>query len=264
MFYQENRSFDSVFGTFPKAEGLFSSPAAQTPGFYQQLINTDGSVSTIHPFRIGPSDMCPLSTVNGTLSPATCYAADTDDVDHSHTGIVTKMDIESDMPKMDLYAVTEERNYVATGNPTLQAKQAGELTMAPMRIAIRSRCFGDTPTSSWYLITFFRRTLPDEFAARQIGEEEFGQKDLGPQDAITEGITDLLGAFSPLRLTGVADPLPPYYLEVPEYYVRNLPQKTGYGCADLGIIITDRAKGIVNQIPTDFNPRPDTNPTPTK
>jgi len=86
----------------------------------------------------------------------------------------------------------------------------------------------------------------------------------GPQDAITEGITDLLGAFSPLRLTGVADPLPPYYLEVPEYYVRNLPQKTGYGCADLGIIITDRAKGIVNQIPTDFNPRPDTNPTPTK
>ncbi len=586
VFYQENRSFDSVFGTFPNAEGLFTSPAAQTPGFYQQLINTDGSIGIVHPFRIGPSDTCPLSTVNGVLSPATCYAADTDDVDHSHKGLIAKMDIQSDMPKMDMFAVTEERDYVATGNPTLQAKQAGELTMAyedcdtlpllwgyadkfvvfdhifqemitpstpgnlsiigaqsgvtqwalhpdeaptvpilgdpdpfwgsladptpnalkmpvnpgdfpeygtlnltyatlPLTLlgknlqgmvksdrdpvgdlddvtedigfisglrraavpfgwyqegydkeptdigpptadgthasyvthhngpqyfgyisnnlemrkqlhgledffnavsqqtlpkeggvfyikggyqnlfkltpvdpdsSVLSSFLGDDehpgysdaqiseamvaeainqiaaspywaqsaiiityddsegdydhvppplrvtgPDGSWisdgprvplvfispyartryvahdrgnhasvvkFVDTVFNlpplATLPDELSARQIGEEEFGQKDLGPQDAITKGVTDLLDAFSALRLTGVAAPLPPYYVEVPEYYVHNLPQKTGYGCADLGIITTDRAKGIVNQIPPDFNPRPDTDPTPTK
>ena len=33
VLYQENRSFDSDFGTFPGAEGLFSHPADQTPGF---------------------------------------------------------------------------------------------------------------------------------------------------------------------------------------------------------------------------------------
>ncbi|HKM81299.1 MAG TPA: alkaline phosphatase family protein, partial [Candidatus Acidoferrum sp.] len=90
VLYQENRSFDSYFGTFPGAEGLFSHPAAQTPGFTQDLVNTDGSITTIQPFRIGPSDTCPKSTVtvNGTLSPAPCYAADTDDIDHSHPRMV--------------------------------------------------------------------------------------------------------------------------------------------------------------------------------
>src|SRR5208337_2198684 len=43
VIYQENRSFDSYFGTFPGAEGLYSHPAAETPGFTQELINTDGT-----------------------------------------------------------------------------------------------------------------------------------------------------------------------------------------------------------------------------
>ncbi len=36
VLYQENRSFDSYFGTFPGAEGIYSHPAAQTPGYTQQ------------------------------------------------------------------------------------------------------------------------------------------------------------------------------------------------------------------------------------
>src|SRR4029077_7581247 len=43
VIYQENRSFDSYFGTFPGADGLFSQPSASTPGFEQQLIDTNGS-----------------------------------------------------------------------------------------------------------------------------------------------------------------------------------------------------------------------------
>ncbi len=130
VFYQENRSFDSYFGTFPGAEGLFSHPASKTLGYSQNLINTDGTITTIHPFRIGPKDQCPDSTVNGVPSPTTCYASATDDIDHSHPLTIAKMDIQKNGPQMDLYAVTEERKYSPTGDPSLLAKQMGELSMA--------------------------------------------------------------------------------------------------------------------------------------
>lgn len=114
VLYQENRSFDSYFGTFPGAEGLFSHPAAQTPGFEQKLIDTDGKIVTIHPFRIGPKE----------------YAADTDDIDHSHALTVAKMNVRGGTPMMDHFAEIEERKYSPTGNPSLMAKQFGELAMA--------------------------------------------------------------------------------------------------------------------------------------
>jgi phospholipase C len=133
VLYQENRSFDSYFGTFPGAEGLFSHPASRTPGFFQQLTDTNGSPVTIQPFRIGPYDNCPKSTVNGTATTA-CFAADTDDIDHSHPRIVAKMDIQSDGPLMDQFASVEELKYwtpsTTTPTPTLKAKQMGELAMA--------------------------------------------------------------------------------------------------------------------------------------
>ena len=72
VLYQENRSFDSYFGSYPGADGIFSRKPEETPGFQQPLINTDGTTGTIQPFRIGPEQ----------------YAADTDDVDHSHPMIV--------------------------------------------------------------------------------------------------------------------------------------------------------------------------------
>ncbi|HLH81517.1 MAG TPA: alkaline phosphatase family protein [Chthonomonas sp.] len=114
ILYQENRSFDHYFGTFPGAEGLFSHPAAETPGFYQPLVGVDGLTRTIHPFRIGPAE----------------FAADTDDVDHSHDGIVAKMHIVDGKPQMDRFALTEERRISREGNPSLKAVQFGELTMA--------------------------------------------------------------------------------------------------------------------------------------
>ncbi len=114
VIYQENRSFDSYFGTFPGAEGLFAHVPALPAGFSQPLLDTDGTTLTIHPFRIGPDQ----------------YAADTDDVDHSHTGLVTKMNVVDGKPQMDRFALGEERRFSPTGKPTLQAKQFGELTMA--------------------------------------------------------------------------------------------------------------------------------------
>jgi phospholipase C len=114
VLYQENRSFDSYFGTFPGAEGLFSHPASHTLGFNQTLIDTDGKLTTVHPFRIGPAQ----------------FASDTDDIDHSHPAIVYKMDIVDGKPRMDRFAQFEEQKRTHSGNPSLEAKQFGELAMA--------------------------------------------------------------------------------------------------------------------------------------
>ena len=578
VIYQENRSFDSYFGTFPGADGLYSQKPHDMPGFTQTILNTDGSVTTIQPFRIGPEQ----------------YAADLDDVDHSHPGLVAKMDISDGVSRMDKFALLEERKHSPTGNPSLKAKQFGELAMAhedcdtipllwnyadrfvlfdhifqemigpstlgnlsiigaqtgqtqwalhpneafkgngawqpgvpvlndddpfwgsqldtsahkmpvnprdfrkgvkshpqinltfatlPLTLqgsrlsgtvrsdqdpdgdledvaddvkyisandkrhipfgwyeegydkegtdpddgpldayglhasyvthhngpqyfgyisnnpAMRSQLHGlgdffhaidrrtlpahgvffvkggyrnilgikpgdpypaaqrnflgdddhpgysdsqiseamvaqainaiaaspywnhsviivtwddsegdydhvrppvraygpdgspisDGPRVPLLLISpyarvhfvataegnhasvvkfidrIFQRTplalLPDERKGRKLGEEEFHQKDLGPQDALTQDITDLLSGLSPARLMGRAPLLPPSYAHVPEPLIYNLPQSTGYGCANLGIVPTDRALGIPNRIPADFDPRPNTQPT---
>lgn len=591
VIYQENRSFDSYFGTFPGADGLFSRDAQHTPGFDQKIIDANGSVTTIRPFRIGPGEK-PCGGVSS------CFAADTDDVDHSHTGIVAKMDIQNGAPKMDLFALTEERRYSPAGKPSPQAKQFGELTMAyedcdtipllwqyahkfvlfdhifqemtgpstpgnlaiigaqtgvtqwvlhpdeayagtgasgpgvpilndadpfwgsdkdktpkseklpvnpreiqsgytahpqlnltfatlPLTLAggdledvtksdrdpdgdledvhkdvafitalkkatvpfgwyeegydkeptdpddgpadangthasyithhngpqyfgyisnnprmneqlhglddffkaveqktlpaqgglffikggfrnilglrpadpdpavqagflgdddhpsysdaqiseamaakainriaaspywsqsviiitwddsegdydhvpppIRSRGpdgspITDGPRVPFILISPYARTgyidheqgshasvakfvdtlfdlpplalLPDELDARSLGEKKFHQKGLGPEDALTPGISDLVSAFSLARLAGKRKPLPPSYVRVPETLTTTLPETSGFGCKDIGIVPTDRARGIVNRIPSDFNPRPRTDPTP--
>ena len=103
-------------------------------------------------------------------------------------------------------------------------------------------------------------TLPDEVHGRELGEQNLGVKDLGPQDA-DPGVTDLLDGFSPARLSGKAKPLPTKYVEIPEKLVKQLPQSSGFGCRDLGIVTTDRAANISNPVPEDFNPRPVTVPT---
>ena len=61
---------------------------------------------------------------------------------------------------------------------------------------------------------------------------------------------------------GLSVPLTPDYVMVAPSYVTRIPQVTGLGCSDLGILTTDRQLGITNNIPADFNPRPKTNPTP--
>ncbi|TAM81105.1 MAG: phosphoesterase [Acidobacteria bacterium] len=581
VLYQENRSFDSYFGTYPGAEGLFSQNPEETPGFTQPLIDTDGATGAIQPFRVGPD----------------IYAADTDDVDHSHPMLVAKMDIQAGVPKMDRFALAEEHKYMKSGKPSRLAKQMGELAMAyedcdtvPIlwqyasrfvlfdhvfqemtgpstlgNLAIISAQTGQTqwalhpneaytgdgleahgvpvmndsdplwgspldPTPSaqkmpvnphdfgyeskpntqinltfatlpltlegkqlksvagqdrdphrdladighdipfisqrhkasvgfgWYeegygsgkvdmddgpedasglhaayithhngpqyfgyiannprmreqlhglhaffdalkqkalpeqggvffvkggyknpfnmhpadpdprvqrnfkgdddhpgysdaqisealvagevnaiaaspywpesaiiitwddsegdydhvpppirakgpdgsvisdgprvpliLVSPYARVhyiahsqgnhasvvkfvdavfnlpplalLPDEKRGRRLGEKEFGQKGLGPEDAITSGIGDLTEAFSPARLVGKAEPLPAGYVEIPDSLVQHLPQETGYGCRDLGIITTDRQLQVGNKVPSDFNARPKTTPT---
>jgi hypothetical protein len=94
-----------------------------------------------------------------------------------------------------------------------------------------------------------------------LAQTEFDQENVGPEDAITPNVSDLVDAFSPSRLNGMREPLPPLYVTVPNAMVTTLPANWGFGgCSYLGITTTDRALGITNTIPADFNPRPKTNP----
>jgi phospholipase C len=48
---------------------------------------------------------------------------------------------------------------------------------------------------------------------------------------------------------------------IDEHQVHTLPQLSGYGCKEIGIVPVDVARNLPNPIPADFNPRPRTNPT---
>ena len=138
VLFQENRSFDQHFGTFPGAEGLFSGNGPKE-GFSQPIVNTDSSVGTISPFKI------PTSVVNVNGQTVQIYPADTASVDHSHTGIVNDIDYHNNATTNDRYALNSEGLTTdANGNivsrstgaplsslpsPTLAQKQTGELVM---------------------------------------------------------------------------------------------------------------------------------------
>lgn len=134
VLFQENRSFDFYFGTYPGARGLFSQPASQTPGFIQPIVETSGKVGTISPFKIPQSV---TATTNG--STVLLYPEDTDSVNHGHTAIDAKMDLKDNhIPQNDRYAFVEQgltgklnaegTEYTGPA-PTLAQKQKGELVM---------------------------------------------------------------------------------------------------------------------------------------
>jgi phospholipase C len=114
VIFQENRSFDEEYGTFPGAHGLFSQSEKKTPGFTQFIMNTDGTLSTIQPFRLD-QEWLPW---------------DLDDVSHAHDAMVEKMNIVKGKPTMDKFALVEESLHYNAQFPTLAAKQYGELEMA--------------------------------------------------------------------------------------------------------------------------------------
>jgi phospholipase C len=136
VLFQENRSFDFYFGTYPGANGLFSQPASQTAGFTQKIVNTDGSVGTISPFLIP-------QTVKAGSTVVPIYPADTASTDHSHAGVDNSLHFVNGVAQNDRFALDEEglttnaagaivsktTGVAATSNPTLAQKQMGEVVM---------------------------------------------------------------------------------------------------------------------------------------
>jgi phospholipase C len=136
VLFQENRSFDFYFGTFPGAEGLYSGSGVKA-GLTQPIVNTDGSVGTISPFLIPQSTTAHQQTVP-------YYPQDTDSVDHSHSGIDNSMDVVNGVSQNDRYALNEEGFTTKNGqivtidgvpvanakHPSLQSQQYGDLVMS--------------------------------------------------------------------------------------------------------------------------------------
>jgi phospholipase C len=164
VIFQENRSFDHYFGTFPGANGLFATypnanPAdpsalpANDPSFASsfssaiQNVTSNGTVSytTQSPFLV------PRQIVNQSGATTTIYSEDMYSVDHSHTGYVA--DLHSDqatrsIPQNDGYPLDQEGLYyntdasgtsapiyststhaAPTSQVNLQTKQKGEIVM---------------------------------------------------------------------------------------------------------------------------------------
>jgi phospholipase C len=122
VIFNENRSFDHEYGTFPGVNGLYSDgknprSAADTPGFTQVYADnlTDETIK-VQPFRVGPEQ-------NSTFK---------DSTDHSHTGLAAKLDVQNGVPQMDKFAFVEWHRYASSGSPEGEAmgKQFARLVMA--------------------------------------------------------------------------------------------------------------------------------------
>jgi phospholipase C len=134
VLFQENRSFDFYFAGYPGADGLYAGPdgprtAEQVAGFTQTIVNTDGTLATITPFRI------PATVVDAKGETVPIYPADVASVNHSHAGIARKIALDKNgVARNTEYALTEEGVTLSDGKPskapTLERKQFGELVMA--------------------------------------------------------------------------------------------------------------------------------------
>jgi phospholipase C len=158
VIFQENRSFDHYFGTYPGANGLTSTypganpsdplaqPANQLPSYNSVIANVDGSYSTITPW------LEPRSIVNTAGNTVFLYPEDILSVDHSHTGYIADMHADlatKTITQNDGYPLDQEKLQYSTNSsgttapivsestgsaptsaPNLQTKQKGEVVIS--------------------------------------------------------------------------------------------------------------------------------------
>ncbi len=185
VLFQENRSFDHYFGTYPGADGLFATypgadpkdPAQQAArdslSFHQALWRQDGSFGTIAPFLIPRT----ITAADGRI--VQLYPEDIASVTHSRVGMASDMHFDHatrTQAKNDAYAITNEgltyggdasapdslltkSGAPITAKPPLAVVQAGELVMAHVDC--------DTVPFLWRLADRF--TLFDNFHQTTIG-----------------------------------------------------------------------------------------------
>jgi phospholipase C len=134
VLFQENRSFDFYFGSYPGADGLYAGPngpyaPGQVAGFTQMIVNADGTLGKVTPFRI------PATVTDAADKTVPLYPADIASVNHSHVAMVRKIALDANgVAQNSEYALTEEGVTLVNGKlsnvPTLERKQFGELVMS--------------------------------------------------------------------------------------------------------------------------------------
>ncbi len=95
VLFQENRSFDFYFGSYPGADGLYAGPngpyvPGQVAGFTQTIVNTDGTLGTVTPFRI------PATVTDARGKTVPLYPADIASVNHAHLAMVSKIALDAE------------------------------------------------------------------------------------------------------------------------------------------------------------------------
>jgi phospholipase C len=158
VIFQENRSFDHYYGTFPGANGLFATyPGANASDPYAQPGNTFSSFSSvIQPvtggFTTQSPFLMPRAIYNNTGATVYIYPESIYSVDHSHTGYVNDLHADQEtrsITQNDGYPLDQEGLYydtdssgtgaaiystsshaAPTSNVTLQSKQKGEVAMS--------------------------------------------------------------------------------------------------------------------------------------
>jgi len=134
VLFQENRSFDFYFGSYPGADGLYAGPSGrytpeQVAGFKQTIVNTDGTLGTVTPFKL------PSTVTDPAGKTVPLYPADIASVNHSHASLARKIALDANgVAQNTEYALSEEGVTVVAGKPskapTLERKQFGELVMS--------------------------------------------------------------------------------------------------------------------------------------
>src|ERR1700734_2052849 len=108
VLFQENRSFDFYFGSYPGADGLYAGPngpytRGQVAGFTQTIVNTDGTLGTVTPFRI------PATVTDAAGKTVPLYPAGISSGDHSPVGIARKIALDADgVAQNTEYSLSEE------------------------------------------------------------------------------------------------------------------------------------------------------------
>jgi phospholipase C len=131
VLFQENRAFDFYFGSYPGANGLYQNydgSTATPAGYNSPFVNTQGQVTTIHPFKI------PTSVVDANNHTVLLYPEDLASTDHSHAGMNKGIHYVNGSAMNDGYALDNEgitvTNGVPSATPTLAAEQMGEVAMS--------------------------------------------------------------------------------------------------------------------------------------
>jgi phospholipase C len=164
VLFQENRAFDHYFGTYPGANGLYSTfpganpadPYAQ-PGnatvnaasFTQNILNSTDTYSTT-PFSTQTPFLVPRTIVNQAQTTVQLYPESIFSVDHTHAGYMNDFHYDAatkSTVKNDGYALDQEAYHYSTdasttatvvnsggtaptAGVTLSTKQKGQIVMA--------------------------------------------------------------------------------------------------------------------------------------
>ncbi len=206
VIYQENRSFDSYFGSFPGADNL-ATEEARAHGFRQ---------------------WDPLGKT--WITPFLLDAADTSDVGHSRRQLIAK----TDGGKMDRFVAHEEEHHLSVGGTTTQlVHQLGMLTMA----------YEDCHTIPFLWMYAHHFALYDHIFQAMYGPSTPGNIDLiAAQTGQTEAARDPKDAFTSVYSAGdpVVNDLNPQWGPYADIYQRTKPHQLDQNYATLMLTLLGR------------------------